>query len=156
MRPRTTPSSRPSNKWSRFGVIGCGYGNGDGVGLKSRKTSGGGVEILESGFNCGIGGGLCGGVCGGVCVKFCSLIDRGIIGGLCGFNGGGGGVLVGVSFAKSVAYALDVPLIPVHHVRGHIAANYLAFPELEPPFLALAISGGNTLIMCVLAGFSFR
>ena len=40
-----------------------------------------------------------------------------------------GAVLVGVSFAKSVAYALGVPLIPVHHVRGHIAANYLAFPE---------------------------
>ena len=60
-----------------------------------------------------------------------------------------GAVLVGVSFAKSVAYALDVPLIPVHHVRGHIAANYLAFPELEPPFLALAISGGNTLIVDV-------
>ena len=60
-----------------------------------------------------------------------------------------GAVLVGVSFAKSVAYALGVPLIPVHHVRGHIAANYLAFPELEPPFLALAISGGNTLIVDV-------
>ncbi len=45
-----------------------------------------------------------------------------------------GAVLVGVSFAKSAAYALGVPLIPVHHVRGHIAANYLAFPELEPPF----------------------
>ena len=60
-----------------------------------------------------------------------------------------GAVLVGVSFAKSVTYALDVPLIPVHHVRGHIAANYLAFPELEPPFLALAISGGNTLIVDV-------
>ena len=45
-----------------------------------------------------------------------------------------GAVLVGLSFAKSVACALDVPLIPVHHVRGHIAANYLAFPELEPPF----------------------
>ena len=42
-----------------------------------------------------------------------------------------------------------MPLIPVHHVRGHIAANYLAFPELEPPFLALAISGGNTLIVDV-------
>ena len=50
-----------------------------------------------------------------------------------------GAVLVGLSFAKSVAYGLGVPLIPVHHVRGHIAANYLAFPELEPPFLALAI-----------------
>jgi len=57
-----------------------------------------------------------------------------------------GAVLVGLSFAKSVAYAWGVPLVPVHHVRGHIAANYLAFPELEPPFLALAISGGNTLI----------
>ena len=60
-----------------------------------------------------------------------------------------GAVLVGVSFAKSAAWALGVPLIPVHHVRGHIAANYLAFPELEPPFLALAISGGNTLIVDV-------
>ena len=60
-----------------------------------------------------------------------------------------GAVLVGLSFAKSVAYGLNVPLIPVHHVRGHIAANYLAFPELEPPFLALAISGGNTLIVDV-------
>ena len=60
-----------------------------------------------------------------------------------------GAVLVGVNFAKSAAYALGVPLIPVHHVRGHIAANYLAFPELEPPFVALAISGGNTLIVDV-------
>ncbi len=60
-----------------------------------------------------------------------------------------GAVLVGVNFAKSVSYALNVPLIPVHHVRGHIAANYLAYPELEPPFLALAISGGNTLIVDV-------
>ena len=60
-----------------------------------------------------------------------------------------GAVLVGLSFAKSMAFALGVPLIPVHHVRGHIAANYLAFPELEPPFLALAISGGNTLIVDV-------
>ena len=51
--------------------------------------------------------------------------------------------------AQSMASGLGVPLIPVHHVRGHIAANYLAFPELEPPFLALAISGGNTLIVDV-------
>ena len=58
-----------------------------------------------------------------------------------------GAVLVGLSFAKSVAYALGVPLIPVHHIRGHIAANYLAFPELEPPFLALCMSGGNTLLV---------
>ena len=60
-----------------------------------------------------------------------------------------GAVLVGLSFAKSVAFAWDVPLIPVHHIRGHIAANYLAFPELKPPFQALAISGGNTLIVDV-------
>ena len=57
-----------------------------------------------------------------------------------------GAVLVGVNFAKSAAMALDLPLIPVHHIRGHIAANYLAYPELEPPFVCLAISGGNTLI----------
>jgi len=60
-----------------------------------------------------------------------------------------GALLVGVNFAKSVAMALDIPLIPVHHIRGHIAANYLAFPELEPPFLALAVSGGNSLIIDV-------
>lgn len=64
-----------------------------------------------------------------------------------------GAVLVGLSFAKSVALGLGVPLIPVHHIRGHIAANYLAFPELEPPFLALAISGGNTLLIDV-AGYT--
>ena len=60
-----------------------------------------------------------------------------------------GAVLVGLNFAKSAAYALGVPLIPVHHIRGHIAANYLAFPELTPPFLALCMSGGNTLIVDV-------
>ena len=57
-----------------------------------------------------------------------------------------GALLVGVSFAKGLAMALDVPLIPVHHIRGHIAANYIAFPELEPPFLSLIVSGGNSLI----------
>ncbi len=60
-----------------------------------------------------------------------------------------GAVLVGVNFAKSAALALGVPLIPVHHIRGHIAANYLAYPELEPPFLCLAISGGNTMLVDV-------
>lgn len=60
-----------------------------------------------------------------------------------------GAVLVGVNFAKSCAMALGVPLIPVHHIRGHIAANYLAYPELEPPFLCLAISGGNSLLVDV-------
>lgn len=64
-----------------------------------------------------------------------------------------GALLVGVNFAKSAAMALGVPLIPVHHVRGHIAANYIAYPELEPPFLCLAISGGNTLI-CDVRGYT--
>ena len=60
-----------------------------------------------------------------------------------------GALLVGVNFAKSAACALGKPLIPVHHLRGHIAANYIAFPELEPPFLALCISGGNTMLVDV-------
>lgn len=60
-----------------------------------------------------------------------------------------GAVLVGVNFAKAAALALGIPLIPVHHIKGHIAANYIAFPELEPPFLCLAISGGNTLLVDV-------
>lgn len=64
-----------------------------------------------------------------------------------------GALLVAVNFAKSAAYALGKPLIPVHHLRGHIAANYLAFPELEPPFLALCISGGNSMIVDV-AGYT--
>ena len=58
-----------------------------------------------------------------------------------------GAVLVGVNFAKAAAYALDLPLVPVHHIRGHIAANYLAYPELEPPFICLVVSGGHTLIV---------
>lgn len=60
-----------------------------------------------------------------------------------------GALLVGVNFAKAAALALNVPLVPVHHIRGHIAANYLAFPELHPPFLCLAISGGNTMLVDV-------
>lgn len=60
-----------------------------------------------------------------------------------------GAVLVGVSFAKATALALQKPLIPVHHIRGHIAANYLAYPELEPPFLCLMISGGHTMLIDV-------
>ena len=60
-----------------------------------------------------------------------------------------GALLVGVNFAKAAAMELGVPLIPVHHIRGHIAANYLAYPDLEPPFLCLAISGGNSLLVRV-------
>ena len=60
-----------------------------------------------------------------------------------------GALLVGVNFAKSFAWVLGVPIIPVHQIKGHIAANYLAFPELEPPFLCLSISGGNSLLVNV-------
>ena len=60
-----------------------------------------------------------------------------------------GAVLVGVNFAKAAALSMQKPLIPVHHIRGHIAANYLAYPELEPPFLCLVVSGGHTLIVDV-------
>lgn len=60
-----------------------------------------------------------------------------------------GAVLVGVNFAKAAAMSLNKPLIPVHHIRGHIAANYLAYPDLEPPFLCLVVSGGHTMIIDV-------
>ena len=60
-----------------------------------------------------------------------------------------GAVLVGVNFAKAAAMAMKKPLIPVHHIRGHIAANYLADPELKPPFLCLVVSGGHTMIVDV-------
>ena len=60
-----------------------------------------------------------------------------------------GAVLVGVNFAKAAAFAMGKPLIPVHHIRGHIAANYLAFPDLKPPFLCLVVSGGHTMIVDV-------
>jgi len=60
-----------------------------------------------------------------------------------------GALLVGVNFAKSAAFGLNVPLVPVHHIRGHIAANYISHPDLEPPFVCLCVSGGNTLIVDV-------
>lgn len=60
-----------------------------------------------------------------------------------------GAVLVGVNFAKAAAFALNKPLIPVHHICGHIAANYLVSQELEPPFLCLVVSGGHTMIVDV-------
>lgn len=60
-----------------------------------------------------------------------------------------GALLVGVNFAKAAALALGVPLIPVHHIRGHIAANYIAYPDLKPPFLCLVVSGGHTMFVDV-------
>lgn len=58
-----------------------------------------------------------------------------------------GAVLVGVNYAKGLAYAAGKPLVPVHHLRGHIAANYLTHPELKPPFLCLVASGGHSHIV---------
>ena len=60
-----------------------------------------------------------------------------------------GALLVGANFAKAAALALDVPFVPVHHIKGHIAANYIAFDDLEPPFIALVASGGHTVIIDV-------
>lgn len=60
-----------------------------------------------------------------------------------------GALLVGVNFAKAAALALNLPLIPVHHIRGHIAANYIAYPELKPPFACLVVSGGHTMLVDV-------
>ena len=57
-----------------------------------------------------------------------------------------GALLVGVNFAKGLSMALNKPIIPVHHLRSHIAANYIDNPELKPPFLCLLVSGGNTVI----------
>lgn len=57
-----------------------------------------------------------------------------------------GALLVGVNFAKGLSYSLGVPLIPVHHLRSHIAANYIDAPQLKPPFMCLTVSGGNTII----------
>jgi len=60
-----------------------------------------------------------------------------------------GALLVGVSYAKGLASALNKPLIPVHHIEGHICANYLATPDLKPPFMCLVASGGHSTIVKV-------
>ena len=57
-----------------------------------------------------------------------------------------GALLVGVNYAKALSFGRNLPLIPVHHLRSHIAANYVTHPDLEPPFFCLVVSGGNTLI----------
>lgn len=58
-----------------------------------------------------------------------------------------GSLLVGVNFAKGLAFSANLPLIPVHHLRSHIAANYITHPELTPPFLCLVVSGGHSHII---------
>ena len=58
-----------------------------------------------------------------------------------------GALLVGVAYAKALSYALGKPLVPVNHIEGHIAANYITYKDLKPPFLCLLISGGNTILV---------
>ncbi len=60
-----------------------------------------------------------------------------------------GALLVGVAEAKAIAYAKNLPLIGVHHIEGHISANYIEHPDLEPPFLCLVVSGGHTHLVHV-------
>lgn len=67
-----------------------------------------------------------------------------------------GALLVGVNFAKGLAMASGKPLIPVHHIAGHIASNYIAHSQLEPPYLCLVASGGHSHIIEVLSYTSFR
>lgn len=67
-----------------------------------------------------------------------------------------GALLVGVSYAKGLAMASGLPLVPVHHIAGHIAANYISHPDLEPPFLCLVVSGGHSLIVEVPEYTRFR
>lgn len=67
-----------------------------------------------------------------------------------------GALLVGVNFAKSLAFANRIPLVAVDHMKAHVAAAYLADPELAPPFLAAVVSGGNTVLFDVTAKTEFR
>ncbi|MBP2027734.1 N6-L-threonylcarbamoyladenine synthase [Acetoanaerobium pronyense] len=60
-----------------------------------------------------------------------------------------GALLIGLSSAKALAYALDIPLVGVHHIEGHIAGNYIAHKDLEPPFICLVVSGGHTHLVKV-------
>ena len=60
-----------------------------------------------------------------------------------------GALLTGVSWAKALGYAMGVPIIPVNHIEGHVSANYIAHPELEPPFVCLVASGGHSHILNV-------
>ena len=67
-----------------------------------------------------------------------------------------GALLVGVNFANGLALAAEKPLVPVHHIAGHIAANYIAHPDLKPPYLCLVASGGHSHIVEVLSHTSYR
>ena len=67
-----------------------------------------------------------------------------------------GALLIGVNFAKGLSLSSGLPLVPVHHLRSHIAANYITHPELEPPFLSLVVSGGHSHIVNVKSYTEFE
>ncbi len=67
-----------------------------------------------------------------------------------------GALLVGVNYAKGLAYASGKPLVPVHHLRSHIAASYISHPDLKPPFFCLVVSGGNTMMVEVKSYTEFE
>ncbi len=67
-----------------------------------------------------------------------------------------GALLVGVSYAKALAFANEIPLVGVNHIQGHIAANYVTYKELKPPFLCVMMSGGNTQIIHVKSYTEFE
>ncbi len=67
-----------------------------------------------------------------------------------------GALLVGLSYAKALAFANEIPLVGVNHIQGHIAANYITYKELEPPFLCIMMSGGNTQIIQVKSYTEFE
>lgn len=67
-----------------------------------------------------------------------------------------GALLVGLSYAKALSFANQIPLVGVNHIQGHIAANYITYKELEPPFLCIMMSGGNTQIVQVKSYTEFE
>jgi len=99
--------------------------------------------------------------------NICRIVSQALDGAGCGFGdidavaatyapGLIGALLVGVHYAKGVSLARGIPLIGVHHLRAHIAANYIACPALEPPFLALVVSGGHSHIIETIDYTHFR
>ena len=67
-----------------------------------------------------------------------------------------GALLVGLSYAKALSFATNIPFVGVNHIQGHIAANYITYKELEPPFLCMMMSGGNTQIVHVKSYTDFE
>ena len=85
----------------------------------------------------------------------CSLDDIDAVAVTCG-PGLVGALLVGVSEAKAIAWAIRKPLIGIHHIEGHVSANYIEHPELKPPYIGLVVSGGHTHLMIVKGWDSFE